>query len=94
MINLIVELYGLAAELACREEAVLELPGETAGIPELVSALKSELPELDGVVLKKGENRLSDGYLFNIDGRFYSGSDNIILNDGDKIRLLTAATGG
>lgn len=94
MISCTVELYGASAELAGTNEVVLELPDNNAGIHELVATLRVRLPELDGIVFKKGENVLADDQAFNIDGHFYSGSDEIIVRDGDRIRLLTAATGG
>jgi len=94
MITCTIELYGLSAELAGISEVVLELPGENAGMQELVMALKTRLPELNGIVFKKDQNLLADNQAFNINGQFYSGSDVIIVHDGDRIRLLTAAIGG
>ena len=94
MITCTIELYGLSAELAGTNEAVLELPSENADMQELVTALKNRLPELDGIVIKINENVLADDQAFNIDGRFYSSSDEITVRDGDRIRLLTAAIGG
>jgi molybdopterin converting factor small subunit len=94
MITCTVELYGLSAELAGINEVVLELSAENTGMRGLVTALRTRLPELDGIVLKKDENILADDQAFNIDGRFYSGRNKIIVRDGDRIRLLTAATGG
>lgn len=94
MITCTIELYGLSAEIAGTNDIVLELPGEDAGMQELVAALKIRLPALDGIVIKKDENVLADNQAFNIDGRFYSGIDNITVHDGDRIRLLTAAIGG
>jgi molybdopterin converting factor small subunit len=94
VITCTIELYGSSAELAGRSEVVFELLEENAGMQELVVALKTRLPELDGIVFKKNENILTDDQAFNIDGRFYSGNDEFIVRDGDRIRLLTAATGG
>lgn len=94
MITCTIEFYGLSAELAGTKEIVLTLHGERAGMQELVRALKTRLPDLDGVVLKKDENLLAGDQAFNINGRFYSGKNEIVVHDGDMIRLLTAATGG
>lgn len=94
MITCTIELYGLSAELAGLNEVILELPGKNAGMQELVRALKNRLPELDGIVVKHYENVLADNQAFNIDGRFYSGNDDITIHNGDRIRLLTAAIGG
>ena len=94
MITCTIELYGLSAEVTGKNEVMLELPENNAGIQELVTALKIRLPELDGIVFKKEENVLADDQAFNIGGRFYSTTDEITVHDGDRIRLLTAATGG
>jgi molybdopterin converting factor small subunit len=94
MITCTIELYGLSAELAGISEAVLELAGENAGMQELVALIKTRFPELDGIVFKKDENELADDQAFTLNGRFYSGSDEFIVHDGDRIRLLTAAIGG
>lgn len=94
MITCTIELYGSSAELAGTNEVVLELPGRGSSMKELVMTLKNRLPGLEGIVVKKDEYMLADDQAFNIDGRFYSGSDEIIVHNGDRIRLLTAATGG
>ncbi len=94
MITCTIELYGSSAELTGRNEVVLELSDENAGMQELVKALKTQLPELDGIVLKKDENRLANDQAFNINGRFYTGDEKISVHEGDRIRLLTAAIGG
>ena len=94
MITCTIELYGSSAELAGIDQVVLKLPGENPGMHELVAALKNRLPELEGTILKKDENILADDQALNIDGCFYSGSDEITIHDGDRIRLLTAAIGG
>ena len=94
MITCTIELYGSSADLTGISEVVLELPEEDAGMQELVRALKNRLPELDGIVFTHNENKLADNQAFNINGRFYSGSDVITVRDGDRIRLLTAAIGG
>jgi molybdopterin converting factor small subunit len=94
MITCTIELYGVSAELAGTNEVVVELPGENTGMQELVEVLRKRLPELDGIVLKHNENMLMDNQAFNIDGIFYSGSDDITVHDGDRVRLLTAAIGG
>jgi molybdopterin converting factor small subunit len=94
VITCTIELYGTSAEIAGTNEIILELPGENAGMEEVVEAIKIQLPKLDGIVFKKDENILADDQAFNINGCFYSGNDEIIVYDGDRIRLLTAATGG
>ena len=94
MIICTIELYGLSTELAGKNEIVLELPVETAGRKELVTALKIRFPELNGIVIQKDKNVLAEDQAFNKDGRFYTFSDEITVHDGDRIRLLTAAIGG
>ena len=94
MITCILELYGLSAELIGKNEVVIELPVKTAGMKELVTALKIRFPELNGIVIQKDKNVLAEDQALNKDGRFYTFSDEITIHNGDRIRLLTAAIGG
>ncbi len=94
MITCIVEFYGQSYELAGRKEAVLKLEKNKAGIPDMVAALRKEVPALDGFVLKEGQDSLMDNQVLNINGQFYHNGDEIILRDDDRIRVLTIATGG
>jgi molybdopterin converting factor small subunit len=94
VITCTIELYGISAELTGKNEVKLEFPMETAGMQELVIALKTRLPELDGIVIKNDTNLLAADQAFNKDGRFYTFTDEIMVRDGDRIRLLTAAVGG
>ena len=94
MITCTVEFYGLAGEIAGRKEAALSLGESRAGIPEIVATLRKEVPALDEIVLQKEQDLLADNQVLNVDGRFYQNGDELDLKDGDRIRLLTIATGG
>jgi molybdopterin converting factor small subunit len=94
LITCYVEFYGLSSELAGRKEVALKLQQDKAGIPDIVAALRKEAPALDGAVLKEGHNSLMDNQALNISGQFYHSDDDVILKDGDRIRILTMATGG
>ncbi len=87
------QMYGLSHEITKLREVELEIP-EGAGMPEVVGALKKQIPALEGPVVRKGENRLADQYKFNINGHFYFDGMDFKLNPGDRIALLVPATGG
>lgn len=93
MITCVVEFYGLAGELAGKDRVELRL-GDGAGIAEVVSALRREFPAMDGIALEKGQDLLAETQLFNIDGNFYHKGDEVRLKQGDRLKMLTLATGG
>jgi len=59
----------------------------------VVAALKSQVPSLEGPVIRSGENRLKSSIKFNINGYFYFDGMDFKLKPGDRIALLTPATG-
>ena len=93
MFTLTVELFGLPANLISLRTVRVTLD-TGAGIPELVSALRREIPAMEGTVIPPGKNRLIEGYAFNINGSFYTGKEKVRLKDSDTVRLLALATGG
>ncbi len=88
-----VEMYGLALEVCGISEIELELK-DGAHLGELIAELRKKVPVLEGPVINAGEDRLTEHCLFNIDGRFYFGNEDMVLKDGGSVRLLTLATGG
>lgn len=86
-------MYGFALEVSGVNEVELELE-DGAHLGELIAALKEKTPELEGKVIKPGENSLVESCIFNIDGRFYFENEDTELKDGGRVRLLTLATGG
>jgi hypothetical protein len=56
------------------------------------------VPAVEGSIIVAGEDRMMDGYTFNIHGHFYTENDNndenLQLHEGDRIALLTIPIGG
>ena len=93
MARYVVEMFGLAHEIAGVREVELEL-GNKASLADLVATLRREIPALEGRVIHPGEDRLMEHYAFNVNGRFYFDDMGLQLHRGDRVALLTLATGG
>ncbi len=89
----IVQLFGLPREITELQEVEVELK-DGANLGDVIAALRREIPALEGRVIRAGENRLMEHCAFNINGRFYLDDREVQLQDGDRILLLTLATGG
>jgi len=89
----IVQLFGLPHEVTELREVEVELT-DGASLGDVIAALRREIPALEGCVIRAGENRLMEHCAFNINGRFYLDDKEIQLQDGDRVLLLTLATGG
>jgi molybdopterin converting factor small subunit len=86
-------LFGIPRDVTDEREVEVELPDE-AGLTDLIAALRRKIPNLEGHVIRDGEDKLTDYYAFNINGRFYSDDKDIRVRSGDRIGLLALATGG
>ncbi|MAE10428.1 MAG: MoaD/ThiS family protein [Dehalococcoidales bacterium] len=93
MIKCIVEMYGLSREVSGVQQVEIKLEGGNS-LRDAVAALRREIPSLDGSVIRRGEDRLEDDGAFNINGHFYLDHEELKLEDGDHLRLLSLATGG
>jgi molybdopterin converting factor small subunit len=93
MFRCIVELYGLSRDITELREVELELE-DGASLRDVIAALKRKIPALEGLVIRRGEDRLTEYYAFNVNGRFYFHDGNTQLKSGDHVALLTLATGG
>jgi len=93
MFRCMVEMFGLSDEITALRKAEVELK-DGASPRDVVAALRREIPALEGSVIRCGEDRLVDDYGFYINGRFYSGDEEVHLKAGDRIVLLALATGG
>jgi hypothetical protein len=91
--NLEIEIYGVAAEVTPLHKVQVVLP-DSAGTKDVLAALMSEIPELVGTVSNSKSGGLIAGYTLNIDGRYFSGSENKKLAGGEHIVLLALASGG
>ena len=93
MVRYVVEMFGLPYEIAGRREVEVKLE-DGANLGDIIAALRREIPALEGSVIREGEDRLIERYVFNINGRFYFDDDELKLKDNDRLRLLTLATAG
>ncbi len=89
----IVQLFGLPREVTELREVEVKLK-DGANLGDVIAALRREIPALEGRVIRAGENRLMEHCAFNINGRFYLNDKDVQLQDGDRVSLLTLATGG
>jgi molybdopterin converting factor small subunit len=86
-------MFGLPRQLTSLPGVEVEL-NESAGIQQLIAALKSKIPALEGPVILQGIDRLTDNYAFVINGEFHLTDSDIRLKNGDRIVLILLATGG
>ncbi|GAJ16134.1 unnamed protein product [marine sediment metagenome] len=89
----IVQLFGLPREITELQKVEVGLK-DGANLGDVIAALRREIPALEGCVIRAGENRLMEHCAFNINGRFYLNDKEVQLQDGDRVALLTLATGG
>jgi molybdopterin converting factor small subunit len=89
----VIPMYGLRREITEMREVEVELR-DGANIAEVIAAMKEKIPDLEGQVIRPGENRLADEYKFNINGKFYFDGSDFELHPGDRIALLVPMTGG
>jgi len=89
----IVQLFGLPRKITELQKVEVGLK-DGANLGDVIAALRREIPALEGHVIRTGENRLMKHYAFNINGRFYLNDKEVQLQDGDRVALLTLATGG
>ncbi len=93
MFKCIIHIYGLPREIADVRQVEVELE-DGAGMADVVAELREKVPELEGKVIRPGEDRLMDYFKFNINGQFYFDGMDFELQSGDRIALLMPVTGG
>ena len=96
MIKCNVEFFGVPIKLT---EIKVEIDvKEEAKLGDVIAALRRKIPAVEGSIIVAGENRMMEGYTFNIHGHFYTENDNndenLQLREGDRIALLTIPIGG
>jgi molybdopterin converting factor small subunit len=89
----VIPMYGLPYEITTAREVRVRLE-DGAGMARVIAAMREKLPALTGKVFRSGENRLEEGYKFNINGRFYFDGEEFALHPGDRIALLVPVVGG
>ena len=93
MAKYVVEMFGLSPDITELREVEIELNDKPC-LADIVAALKLKVPALEGPVIHPGEDRLTDRYVFNINGHFFFDGREPQLQEGDRIVLLTLATVG
>ena len=93
MIRATVEMYGLSREVSGVPSVEVKLENN-ARLGDVITALRKEIPALEGTVINENENRLEDVCIFNINGQFYHDENDIPIKDGEHVRILSLATGG
>jgi molybdopterin converting factor small subunit len=89
----VIGLFGLPPGIADGHKVEVELEDE-ASLTDVIAALRRAIPELEGPVIRAGEDKLTEHYAFNINGRFYIDDKEIRIRSGDNIALLALAAGG
>ena len=96
MTRCIVDFFGVPAKIP-DGKVEIELK-EGAKLRDIIAALRQKTPVLEGTIIVAGEDRMFDGYTFNIHGRFYTdafdANETLQLQNGDHIALLTVPVGG
>ena len=94
MFKCTVGIYGLPSEITSQRTVEMELE-DGAGLGEVIAGMRQQIPLLEGRVIVKDEDKLTERFAFNVNGRFYFGDGgNLIIKRGDNIALLSVATGG
>ena len=93
MFRCMVEIFGLPEEITCRPKVEVRLK-DGASPKDVIAVLRREVPALEGPVIRYGEDQLVDHFGFYINGRYYTGDEEVQLEDGDHIVLLALASGG
>jgi molybdopterin converting factor small subunit len=89
----VIGLFGIPHDVTDKRQVEIELPDD-AGLTDLIAALRHKIPKLEGAVIHPGEDKLTDYFAFNINGRFYNDDKDIRIRSGDRVGLLALATGG
>ena len=97
--NCTVEMYGLPEKITLLRRIDINLP-DSCRIEDVISAVRSKIPSLEGDVFRPGEERLTDYYAMVINGKFYTdfgtiqGETDLSISDGNRIVLLPLSPGG
>ncbi len=93
MVKCVVELIGLPKSVTELRSVEVDL-NEGARLIDLVATLKHKIPSMEGTIIRSGADKLTERYVFNINGRFYIDDNKLQLKSSDHIVLLTLAIGG
>ena len=93
MINVRVELFGLARILSGRRQVDISMPEECYA-KDVVRVLAETCSELVGTVLLEDRSGLQESYTFNLNGTSFICDQRIHLKTGDEILLFSSQAGG
>ena len=93
MFKCVIGLFGLTQEITGEHMVEVELSDE-ASLTDVIAALRRIIPKLEGLVIRPGEDKLTEYYAFNINGSFYIDDEEIRIRSGDHVALLALASGG
>ena len=93
MFRCVVQMFGLPSEITELREVEIEL-NDGATLRDVIAALRDEIPALEGVAIRIGEDQLVEHYKFNVNGQFYYDDMSLRVKRGDRIALLVPITGG
>jgi hypothetical protein len=88
-----VELFGAARLLAKTREIVLDVPAP-ARLADLYHALGEKYPVLLGRVIDGDARSLTRGYACNINGLDFARDNDVSVNSGDRVFIISADAGG
>jgi molybdopterin converting factor small subunit len=88
-----VELLGPSRLLSSEPILRLEL-ADPPNLHALVVELAQRCPTLVGPVLDIERQTLTDGHVFNLNGRNFLNQPETLLTDGDSLLVLSSAAGG
>ena len=88
-----VELFGVSRLAVGRREVELLIP-PGAGYTYLARALAEACPELVGSAVRSDLLGLQDGYVFNLNGTEFVGSQRLSPKSGDCLLLISNQAGG
>jgi molybdopterin converting factor small subunit len=89
----VIGLFGLPHEVATEHAVEVELRDE-ASLTDVIVALRRKIPKLERLVICADKDELTEDYVFNINGRFYTDDKEIRIHSGDRVALLALPTGG
>ena len=93
MSKFVIRMFGIPQQITNLSEVEVELENG-AGIEEVIAALRNKVPALEGPVILRGEDRITENYAFVINGQFQPIDSEIRIQNGDRIALVLLAVGG
>jgi|ETN02SMinimDraft_2_1059926.scaffolds.fasta_scaffold164899_1 molybdopterin converting factor small subunit len=93
IIDVRVELFGVARLTAGRRELTVSLPRRPA-VPEVVAALARACPDLVGKVIAEDRTRLMQSQILNLNGMAFVGDGALKLAHDDHLLLFSSQAGG